>query len=598
MQKPKYSVNQHLIETVLAWTKSGEIAIPEIQRPFVWETARVRDLIDSLYRGYPVGYLIAWKNPNVRLKDGTYSEGKKVLIDGQQRVTAMGAAILGMQVINKDYKKTRIKIAFHPVKEEFEVQTAVMLKDPLWIPDIAEVFGAHAHSYSMIQNYLENNPTVDKEKVIDSINNLFSLSKRQIGMIDLEAELDIETVTEIFIRINSQGVLLSQADFAMSKIASSEQFNGPNLRKAIDYFCHMAAVPDFYHHIVDVDKAFTTTDFFSKMSWLRKETEDLYDPDYNDMLRVAFTTEFHRGKLADLVSLLSGRNFETRIFEESIAEDSFRRLKDGIMLFMNETSFNRFIMIIKSAGFIEPWMIRSKNALNFAYILYLTLRKQEQNPALIETYVRRWFAMSILTSRYSSSPESMMDYDIKRLSEDSFQSYFKTIEDGNLSDAYWSVTLPQSLETPVTSSPVFHVYLAAQVKKNDKGFLSKDITVNHLISNAGDIHHLFPKNYLKNNGLGRSAYNQVANFVYMQSEINIKVGDKPPSVYFNELREQANNGGLKYGGIETIDELLDNLRHNAIPENIFDMGIDNYREFLTQRRTLMAEKIQDYYFKL
>lgn len=598
MQKPKYSVNQHLIETVLAWTKSGEIAIPEIQRPFVWETARVRDLIDSLYRGYPVGYLIAWKNPNVRLKDGTYSEGKKVLIDGQQRVTAMGAAILGMQVINKDYRKTRIKIAFHPVKEEFEVQTAVILKDPLWIPDIAEVFSAHAHSYSMIQDYLTNNPGVDKEKVIDSINNLFSLSKRQIGMIDLEAELDIETVTEIFIRINSQGVLLSQADFAMSKIASSEQFDGPNLRKAIDYFCHLAAVPDFYNHIVDVDKAFTTTDFFTKMSWLRKETEDLYDPDYNDMLRVAFTTEFHRGKLSDLVSLLSGRNFETRVFEESIAEESFRRLKDGIMLFMNETSFNRFIMIIKSAGFIEPWMIRSKNALNFAYILYLTLKKQEQNPALIETYVRRWFAMSILTSRYSSSPESMMDYDIKRISEDSFQSYFKTLEDGNLSDAYWSVTLPQALETPVTSSPVFHVYLAAQVKKNDKGFLSKDITVNHLISNAGDIHHLFPKNYLKNNGLGRSAYNQVANFVYMQAEINIKVGDKPPTVYFNELRDQAKNGGLKYGGIRTIDELIDNLHQNAIPDNIFDLGIDDYRRFLSERRALMANKIRDYYHSL
>jgi hypothetical protein len=598
MQKPKYSVNQHLIETVLAWTKSGEIAIPEIQRPFVWETSRVRDLIDSLYRGYPVGYLIAWKNPNVRLKDGTYSEGKKVLIDGQQRVTAMGAAILGMQVINKDYKRTRIKIAFHPVKEEFEVQTAVMLKDPLWIPDIAEVFGAHAHSYSMIQNYLANNPGVDQEKVIDAINNLFSLSKRQIGMIDLEAELDIETVTEIFIRINSQGVILSQADFAMSKIASSEQFDGPNLRKAIDYFCHMAAVPDFYNHIVDVDKAFTTTEYFSKMSWLRKETEDLYDPDYSDMLRVAFTTEFHRGKLSDLVSLLSGRNFETRVFEESIAEDSFRRLKDGIFTFMNETSFNKFIMIIKSAGFIAPWMIRSKNALNFAYILYLTLKKLGLNPALIETYVRRWFTMSILTSRYSSSPESTMDYDIKRISELSFDSYFKTLEDGNLSDAYWDVILPQALETPVTSAPVFHVYLAAQVKQNNKGFLSKDITVNHLITNAGDVHHLFPKNYLKKNGLGKSQYNQIANFVYMQSEINIKVGDKPPSVYFNELKEQANNGGLKYGGIKSMDELLDNLRQNAIPEGIFDMSIDNYREFLNHRRNLMAKKIQNYYFSL
>ena len=102
MEKPKYSVNQYLIEAILAYTKSGEIAIPEIQRPFVWNSSKVRDLMDSLYKGFPIGYLIAWKNPNVRLKDGSYSEGKKVLIDGQQRVTGMGAARLGMQIINKD----------------------------------------------------------------------------------------------------------------------------------------------------------------------------------------------------------------------------------------------------------------------------------------------------------------------------------------------------------------------------------------------------------------------------------------------------------------------------------------------------------------
>jgi hypothetical protein len=598
MQKPKYSVNQHLIETVLAWTKSGEIAIPEIQRPFVWEASRVRDLIDSLYEGFPIGYLIAWKNPNVRLKDGTYSEGKKVLIDGQQRVTAMGAAILGLQVINKEYKKTRIKIAFHPIKEEFEVQTFIMANDPQWIPDIAEVFSAHAHSYSMITQYLEKNPSVDKEIVINSINNLFSLTKRQIGMIDLESDLDIETVTEIFIRINSQGVTLSQADFAMSKIAASEQYNGHLLRKAIDYFCHMAAFPDFYNQVIELDKEFSNTDFFQKMSWLRKETEDLYDPDYNDMLRVSFTTEFKRGKLADLVSLLSGRNFETRAYEESIAEASFNRLKKSVMNFMNETEFNRFIMIIKSAGFIEPWMIRSKNAINFAYVLYLTLRQQNYNTAEIETYVRRWFAMSVLTSRYSASPESMMDYDIRNISEKSFPEYFKIIEDGDLSDAYWNVTLVQALETSVSIAPVFHAYLAAQVKNNDKGFLSRDITVNNLITNMGDLHHLFPKNFLKNNGLNRSSYNQVANFVYMQSEINIKVGDKAPNIYFSDLREQATNGGLKYGGIQNMSELLDNLKQNCIPQNIFELGFDDFRSFLYERRILMAIKIRDYYFSL
>jgi len=99
MQEQKYSVNQHLIETILVWVKSGEVAIPEIQRPFVWDAVQVRDLMDSLYQGYPVGYLIAWRNPNVRLKDGTRSEGKKILIDGQQRVAALMAAVLGYPVL-------------------------------------------------------------------------------------------------------------------------------------------------------------------------------------------------------------------------------------------------------------------------------------------------------------------------------------------------------------------------------------------------------------------------------------------------------------------------------------------------------------------
>ena len=192
--------------------------------------------------------------------------------------------------------------------------------------------------------------------------------------------------------------------------------------------------------------------------------------------------------------------------------------------------------------------------------------------------------MSVLTSRYSASPESTIDYDIRNISEKSFPEYFKIIEDGDLSDAYWNVTLVQALETSVSIAPVFHAYLAAQVKNNDKGFLSRDITVNNLITNMGDIHHLFPKNFLKNNGLNRSSYNQVANFVYMQSEINIKVGDKAPNIYFSDLREQATNGGLKYGGIQNMSELLDNLRQNSIPEGIFEMEIDNYKEFLVERQ--------------
>ena len=503
----KYQVNQQLIESILSSVKLGEIAIPEIQRPFVWDSSKVRDLMDSLYQGFPVGYVIAWKNPNIRLKDGSLSEGKKILIDGQQRVTALTAAILGEYVVDKTYRRVKIKISFNPLNERFEVQNPAILKDKTWLPDISEAINGKIDLFEIAENYFEANPEVDKKHVRNALTNLINIPKKQIGIIELAHDLDIETVTEIFIRINSKGVVLSQADFAMSKIATNTEYGGNELRKAIDYFCHLAIAPEFYKHIIDNDKPFATTDFFQKIQWLKTEQEDLYDPDYTDLIRVAFTSEFNRGRLSDLVSLLSGRNFETRSFEDSIAEQSFAALKQGVFNFVNETNFKRFLMIIKSAGFISPKLIRSHNALNFAYILYLKLKDLGVESAHIGSYVPRWFVYSILTGRYSGSPESFFDYDIKQIATRPFDEYLKEKEEGELSDAFWNAALPQSLDTSVASSPYFNVFLAAQVKANDKGFLSKNILVKDLIELRGDIHHLFPKDFLKKNGLDRSKYN-------------------------------------------------------------------------------------------
>lgn len=594
----KYSVNQQPIQIILAWVKSGEIAIPEIQRPFVWDGAKVRDLMDSLYQGYPVGYVIAWKNPNVRLKDGSLSEGKKILIDGQQRVTALTAAILGEYVVDKTYQRVKIKIAFNPITEKFEVQNPAILKDKMWLHDISEAISGKIDLFEIAENYFELNPEVDKKQVRNAFTNLINITNKPVGIIELSHDLDIETVTEIFIRINSKGVVLSQADFAMSKIAANTEYNGNELRKAIDYFCHLAIAPEFYKHIIDNDKEFAASEFFQKMQWLKTENEDLYDPDYTDLIRVAFTSQFNRGRLSDLVSLLSGRNFETRTFEDAIAEQSFATLKTGVRNFINETNFKRFLMIVKSAGFISPKLIRSQNALNFAYVVYLKLRELGVNPVAIESFVRRWLVYSILTTRYSGSPESFFDFDIKQIAGKPFEQYLKEKEEGELSDAFWNAALPQSLDTSVASSPYFHVFLAAQVKAGDKGFLSKNVTVGDLIALRGDIHHLFPRDYLKKNGLDRGRYNQIANYVYMQSEINIKVGNKPPRDYFELIKTQMTSGDGRLSGLSSEQEILDNLKMNCVPVEITQMNFDDYQDFLTMRRKLMANKIKDYYFSL
>ncbi len=597
MEIQRYSVNQEHIGTILSWIPK-EIAIPEIQRPFVWNSTKVRNLIDSLYQGYPIGYIILWKNPSAKIKEGKNSEGKKILIDGQQRITALMTSLLGHEILDSDYKRQIIKISFNPITEKFEVQNPAILKDISWISDIGPIIREDLGLIDTVNNYCESNPNVEKRKIEKSIQNLRGLVKKQIGIIELAHDLPIEVITEIFVRINSEGVKLNQADFVMSKIASNDRFGGSLLRKCIDYSCRLMRYPEFFNKIKEIDEEFYQSEYYNKLTWLKNENDGLYDPDYNDMLRVAFTSEFNRGKLSDLVSLLSGRNFETRAYEEKITKETFETLKEGVFNFINETNFKRFIMIIKSAGFISSDLIRSQNALNFAYIVYLKLKSVGYNSAEIEKYVRKWFVLSVLTERYSSSPESQFDSDIKSINSKKFNDFLNETEQAELSEAYWNVALVQNLESTSSNSPYFNIFLASQVKENDKGFLSKDISIKELIENRGDIHHIFPKEYLKTNNKRRGDYNQIANYVYMQSEINITIGKKSPKEYFKELINQCKGHKLKYGAITEIKELHKNLSVNCIPESIFDLEVKDYEQFLIERRILIAKKIKEYYLLL
>jgi len=263
-----YSVTPHPIETILTWVKSKEIAIPEIQRPFVWENAKVRDLLDSLYKGFPVGYLITWRNPNVKLKDGTTSAGKRVLIDGQQRVTALMASLLGQSVLNKNYESVRIAIAFSPLEERFEVANAAVKNDRSWIEDVSILFRPETELLELVNSYAEANPALTQQEVFNRIDKVRKIANNQVGIIELSDGIDIETVTEIFIRVNSQGAALSQADFAMSKIAVNESFGGNLLRKAIDYFCLLSVAPERLSEIERNDREFASSEFFSRMTWL------------------------------------------------------------------------------------------------------------------------------------------------------------------------------------------------------------------------------------------------------------------------------------------------------------------------------------------
>lgn len=563
--------------------------------------------MDSLYNGYPTGYIITWKNPDVQTKDGGKTNGKKVLIDGQQRVTALMAAIAGKEVLDEDFNKDRIKIAFNPIAidetKRFAVQDASHLKDKRWIPDISVMFKNTFDPFDFAIEYCSVNEGTKPNEINKAITRLKGIENRQIGVIELDHTLDIDEVTEIFIRINSKGTALSQSDFVMSKMAADGDYEnghgGSLMRKAIDYFCHLSVKPDFYPHITR-DEEFQNSKYADKIKWLAKDYDDIFDPDYGDMLRVSFMHQFRRGKLADLVSLLSGRDFETKEYRDDIVEASYKKLDDGILNFINQYNFAQFIVAIKGAGFTSNKLLNSKMTLDFAYTLYLILLNDDAFPnAQIKRYIQKWFVLSTLTSRYIGSPETVMDRDMRSIGEKGFINFLNEVEASALSDTFWDVTLPQNLESSSVNSPAFNTFLAAQINLNCNSMLMNGTKVSDLIGISGDVHHIFPRAYLKANGVeAKTKYNQVANYVYLDTQVNKAISDNAPFKYFSKVKEQCGTKNIEIGNISDETILATNLAENCIPQNIFDMTVEDYDCFLVERRKLMANLIERYYKNL
>lgn len=609
MDGDKFTNYPLTIKALLGLIEANDIVIPEIQRPFVWRSTQVRDLIDSLYKGYPTGYIILWKNPNVKLKDGTVSSGRKVIIDGQQRITALMTAISARKVFNSDFKESRITIAFNPFAaldfingnseaEIFAVQTPAHLKSKHWIPDIAEIFRTNFSSWTFIPKYIEQNPEMSGENLQTVLNFLKGIETTQVGVIELSEKLDIDVVTDIFIRINSKGTPLSQGDFVMSKMAADEVHGGNTLRKIIDYFSHLAVAPTYYEYIKNNDIEFAATPYLKKLEWLKDDKETVYDPKCDDVIRVAFMHKLKRAKLANLVQLLTGRDFETREFREEIIEDTFNKMYEGVQNVISKHNFTQFMIAIKSAGFISSKMVTSNMALDFAYTIHLLLQESDVPIAERKRIVQKWYVLSVLTGRYSSSPESAFARDIRQITEKGVENVLKSIEDATLSDNFWNVAVTQDLAVSSTSNPTYLVYLAAQVYFNDISLLSTNITVRELINLGGDVHHVFPKKYLIDHHFSKSQYNQDGNYAYLDRPVNESIGKNAPKDYFTVALNQCKTKEAKCGSIIDEAQLRHNLETNCIPPEIFNMSYEEYSDFLEKRRLLMAKKIRRFYENL
>ncbi|MDO4976644.1 MAG: DUF262 domain-containing protein [Eubacteriales bacterium] len=586
-----YKINQFSVANILNLVESSQIAIPEIQRPFVWKGKEVCALIDSLYEGYPIGYLIVWQNSQVRIRGFGKGGTKKILIDGQQRITALMAALLGKEVLNDSYQSQHINIAFNPIvsdgEEHFAVSDEKYVEDPEWIEDISVLFRRDFSYRKFEKEYKDRNPGKDLSNLEKNIDRLKGILKHQVGIIELSFLLDIDVVSEIFIRINLQGKPLNQEDFVMSKISVNEQYDGDRIRNCIDYFCHLLQEPSFLNIIQQNEADFMATEYGQKLKWAGSITKPMYVPTYADMLKVVMIVCFGKTKVGDLVHLLSGKLSSRGEVSKKLSKESFEKLGMGVKEFVAEENFQGFLNALKTYGYGCDRLLYSQAVLNYCYAMYLKMGLEGIKGEERDRLMARWMTMALITGHYQSSPDSTVTKDCTVIDEEGFRSYLKQIEELKLTDEFFESILSEKYSTTTLRTAPFLAYMAAQCAGGEKSLYS-DTPIGELYEAKAESYQILPKAYLEKCGFKtRETYGQAANITFISKDVKSIVKKKSPADYADALKAKVEE-----------DMIANTLRANAIPENIFEITEKDVETFLLERRKLMAAKVKDYYFGL
>lgn len=593
MRADNYKITQYSVSSILGYVENSQIAIPEIQRPFVWKGEEVRALIDSLYEGYPIGYLIVWQNSQVRVRNFGKGGTKKILIDGQQRVTALMAALLGKEVLDEQYQSHRIRIAFNPLagkgEERFAVCDTKHEEDSRWIPDISIFFRRDFSFRQFEKEYKEANPDEDFTLLEESVDTLKEIVKHQVGVIELSFLLDIDVVSEIFIRINLQGKPLNQEDFVMSKISVNEQYGGDYIRNCIDYFCHLLREPSFYQVLQQNETEFFNSEYGKALTWCQNDEQSLYIPSYADVLKVVLISYFGKTRIGDLVHLLSGRDGEKKIFSKKeiskkVSEEAFEKLGAGVKAFVCEENFQGFQKALKKAGYSCSRLLYSQSVLNYCYAMYLLMYRQGIGEKERESLLSKWITMAMITGHYQSGGESTVQKDYANAQEEGFASYLAQIEELKLTDEFYNNILSEKFTSTTARTAPFLAYVATQCARGVHSLYS-DVTIEELYKNKTESYQILPKAYLAKCGYKtREIYGQVANLTYISKETKDIIRKKSPVDYKEDLEKAIG-----------IEKIRTSLKENGLAETIFTANETDVIQILDDRRRQMALEIRDFY---
>ena len=578
------------VSNLLDDVKSGRIGLPDLQRPFVWKDAKVRDLFDSMMKGFPIGYVMLWESPSnykntksIGLDNKIFSRPDDLVIDGQQRLTSLLAAITGIKVLDNNFEQRRIKICYDPLTQEFQVWSNAYEKSYQYISDIAEVFKAHSNleiskfRRSLIKRMNEGRTKneqpelTDEEecRIEDNINSLLKLSDYTIPTLRILSKANEEDVAEIFRRVNSGGQNLNENNFIETLLAVYDN----EIHDRIKKFYSDSRIPangTSYNSIIEIDPS--------------------------HIIRIAIAFGFHRARMRYGYKLLRGDDLDEGTTSTETREKNIQIFRNSLERVVNLNDWHSFINLFSEAGYLSKDQVRSKNVVVYSYAFYL-IGKYEYNvsPMFLRQSIIRWIFMSTITSFYSSSPESTVERQMADLrnihNADEYINYLDNSIKMRMNDTYFSVELVNDLTSSAAASPLWFGYIAAINILGTPMLFSNTPQSKFLVIGANgdkkaiDKHHIFPKHYLENIGIDSDRdRNQLANFTYLDYNTNIDVSDDAPKLYVERYK-------TKFGEELYSKHLMD----NAIPLGFEDM---DYFEFLDKRRKLMSDIIKRAYEKL
>lgn len=568
------------LSSLLNYIEIGDIGLPDIQRPFVWSNTKVRDLFDSMYRGFPVGYLLFWENGGIKgakqigLDSKQHPVPSRVIVDGQQRLTSLYAVFRGRQILDANYRARKIEIAFRPRDGKFEVCDAAIRKDPEWIPDISSIWASGKSSYQVVKGFLESirkakGPLSDEEEQRMSLNidRLFDLLNYPFTALEIASVVNEEEVADIFVRINSQGITLNQADFILT-LMSVFWDEG---RLQLEQFCRSARQPQKYG---EGPSPFN----------------HLIQPEPDQLLRVAIGLGFSRGRLKAVYNVLRGKDLETGEFSSERREEQFKILQEAQEQVLDLTNWHQFLSAIIGAGFRSRELISSQNTLLYSYTFYLLGKNRfKVKEHELQKLIGRWFFFSSLTGRYTASPETIMDSDLNRIKgiqeATDFIHALEAIMANELTSDFWTISLPAAMETSSVRSPELFAFIAAQnllgapvlfSHKKIHDLLDPTIKTS---KKPLEWHHLFPRGWLESQGINDlKIINQQANLALLEWPDNLSISDAPPYDYVPKVQERFNSNEW--------EKMLD---LHGLPAGWEKM---DYHNFLLERRRRMADIIR------